>query len=235
MEGRPLIVNRGTFVVGSDFELRSVPVQSHLVSSYGGRLRIGDRVRIAHGVGISCSGRIDIDDDVSIGAFCMLLDSDFHVAGASEIAPEPKPIHIGQGAKLGHRVIVLPGSKVGAGAVVLAGSVVSGEVPAHTVVSGNPARPPLASNDTGIDDPHDVVPRLVRDVLGLERLPSADEGPDQISSWDSLGALRLIFALEERFSISLTEDEIKTARSIRDIVDRVGTARARGGRAERAD
>ena len=71
------------------------------------------------------------------------------------------------------------------------------------------------------------MPLLVQSVLGLPAAPEPDQGPDQISAWDSLGALRLVLALEEQFAITLTEDEIRTARSVRDIADRVKAAQKR--------
>src|SRR4029077_19556342 len=40
----------------------------------------------------------------------------------------------------GHGAIVLPGRNVGTGAVVAAGAGVTKEVPAYTIVAGNPAR-----------------------------------------------------------------------------------------------
>jgi acetyltransferase-like isoleucine patch superfamily enzyme len=42
---------------------------------------------------------------------------------------------------IGPHAVILPGVRVGRGAVVAAGSVVTGSVPAMTVVQGNPARP----------------------------------------------------------------------------------------------
>src|SRR5687768_15117799 len=147
IEGRPCIVNGGTLTIGDHFELRSRPTQSHLIVSGGGRLRIGNRVKIGSGAAIACQGSIEIGDDVSLGAFCMLMDSDFHVAGDETQEAKVRPIAIETGARLGHRVIVLPGSRIGAGAVVRPGSVISGDIPAGAVVQGNPARPERAESD----------------------------------------------------------------------------------------
>jgi acetyltransferase-like isoleucine patch superfamily enzyme len=51
-----------------------------------------------------------------------------------------KEIQIGEDCWIGGNVIILPGVTLGRGAVVGAGSVVTKNVPAFTVVAGNPAR-----------------------------------------------------------------------------------------------
>jgi phosphonate metabolism protein (transferase hexapeptide repeat family) len=50
-------------------------------------------------------------------------------------------VHIGHDVWIGHGAIVLPGRNVGTGAVVAAGAIVTKDVPAYTIVAGNPARP----------------------------------------------------------------------------------------------
>jgi phosphonate metabolism protein (transferase hexapeptide repeat family) len=50
-------------------------------------------------------------------------------------------IHIGHDVWIGHGAIVLPGRNIGTGAVIAAGAVVTKDVPAYTIVAGNPARP----------------------------------------------------------------------------------------------
>ena len=49
-------------------------------------------------------------------------------------------VHIGHDVWIGHGAIVLPGRGIGTGAVVAAGAVVTKDVPAYTIVAGNPAR-----------------------------------------------------------------------------------------------
>ncbi|WP_316158027.1 MULTISPECIES: chloramphenicol acetyltransferase [unclassified Bradyrhizobium] len=50
-------------------------------------------------------------------------------------------VEIGHDVWIGHGAIVLPGRNIGTGAVVAAGAIVTKDVPAYTVVAGNPARP----------------------------------------------------------------------------------------------
>jgi phosphonate metabolism protein (transferase hexapeptide repeat family) len=49
-------------------------------------------------------------------------------------------VQIGHDVWIGHGAIVLPGRNVGTGAVVAAGAIVTKDVPAYTIVAGNPAR-----------------------------------------------------------------------------------------------
>ena len=49
-------------------------------------------------------------------------------------------VHIGHDVWIGHGAIVLPGRNIGTGAVIAAGAIVTKDVPAYTIVGGNPAR-----------------------------------------------------------------------------------------------
>jgi acetyltransferase-like isoleucine patch superfamily enzyme len=129
-------------------------------------VRVGDRARIMGPLHITCMGpwqrylsigsdtlitgplRIDlaadvrIGDRVRIGHDVLLLTND-HDIGERELRCGPliaMPIHIGDGAWLSSRCIVLPGVSVGAGAIVAAGAVVTRDVPPDTLVAGIPAR-----------------------------------------------------------------------------------------------
>jgi phosphonate metabolism protein (transferase hexapeptide repeat family) len=50
-------------------------------------------------------------------------------------------VTIGHDVWIGHGAIVLAGRNIGTGAVVAGGAVVTKDVPAYTIVAGNPARP----------------------------------------------------------------------------------------------
>ena len=49
-------------------------------------------------------------------------------------------VTIGHDVWIGHGAIVLPGRNIGTGAVIAAGAIVTKDVPAYTIVAGNPAR-----------------------------------------------------------------------------------------------
>jgi len=49
-------------------------------------------------------------------------------------------VRIGHDVWIGHGAVVLPGRNVGTGAVIAAGAIVTKDVPAYSIVGGNPAR-----------------------------------------------------------------------------------------------
>ena len=116
-------------------------------------------------VGISgcvlCAAKsIRINEGVNIGSGALLMDTDFHQpVGQWEWGSDPgrgaKPIHIGRGAFIGARAIVLKGVTIGERAVVGAGAVVTKDVPSGHIAVGNPARIllPRAEGDRQPCDP----------------------------------------------------------------------------------
>src|SRR6478752_10185304 len=61
-------------------------------------------------------------------------------------------VDIGHDVWIGHGAVILPGRNVGTGAVVAAGAIVTRDVPAYTIVAGNPARPIRRRFPEGIAD-----------------------------------------------------------------------------------
>jgi acyl carrier protein len=68
-------------------------------------------------------------------------------------------------------------------------------------------------------------------VLGLSTPPADTDGPDQIREWDSLGALKIVLAIEEAYGIALNEQELKAMVSLAELARVIETARARLGNA----
>lgn len=107
-------------------------------------LSIGDRVRIGHGVVLTGSHMLVIEDDVLIAGGCHISDNSHSInPDGPRYLDQPltcSPTLIGKGAWLGQNVCVLPGSTIGERAVIGAGSVVSGVIPPHSIAVGSPAR-----------------------------------------------------------------------------------------------
>jgi acetyltransferase-like isoleucine patch superfamily enzyme len=104
-------------------------------------IAIGDHVGMS-GVTICAQRRIDIGDRVVLGANSVIVDTDFHPTEPSR-RYEPgtaQPVVIEEDVFVGMHVLVLKGSRIGRGTVIGAGSVVTGEIPAHVIAAGNPAR-----------------------------------------------------------------------------------------------
>lgn len=143
---------RGSIQIGTHFSANShwryntigifQPVTLKTVT-YEATITIGRNVGVS-GCTISAAERIVIDDDVLVGAGCLIADSDFHpIAYEDRDIPEKTlnaPIHIGAGAFIGARSIVLKGVTIGRGSVIGAGSVVTRDIPPGVIAAGNPAR-----------------------------------------------------------------------------------------------
>jgi acetyltransferase-like isoleucine patch superfamily enzyme len=116
---------------------RLAPIE--LGANAGGRLSIGDRTFINQGASIVATSRIEIGDDVRIGDFVGIYDSDFHPM--DEISESRRaPVKIGNNVWLARGAIILPGVEIGDHAVIGAGSVVTTSVPDRTLAAGNPAQ-----------------------------------------------------------------------------------------------
>jgi acetyltransferase-like isoleucine patch superfamily enzyme len=107
-------------------------------------LSIGDRVGIRPAVTISATERVTIDDDVIIGSFSSIVDSDHTFdLGRPNVMHNPSrtaPIHIGRGTWLAERVAVLKGVTIGRCCMVGANSVVRDDLPDYSIAVGAPAR-----------------------------------------------------------------------------------------------
>lgn len=217
--GAPWVENRGRISIGSGFHISSRPVQTHLVVHRGATLRIGHDVHVSHGCGIACHSLIQIGDRTQIGAFTMVLDSDYHVPGDPTAKAVPLPIEIGREVCIGSQVTILRGSRIGDHAIIEPGTVVSGDIPAGARVAGVPARlvldPQQGEKDGSVDT---RVTRTAMRTFRLETPPSLNDGPEQINAWNSLGALSLLVSIEEEFGVSLSEQDVQSVRTLGDLV-----------------
>jgi UDP-2-acetamido-3-amino-2,3-dideoxy-glucuronate N-acetyltransferase len=97
---------------------------------------VGDRVTVKCGVQLWDGLRVA--DDVFIGPNAT-FSNDKYPRSRQHDRPVEETF-IGPGASIGASAVVLPGVTIGARALVGAGSVVTYDVPAKAIVSGNPAR-----------------------------------------------------------------------------------------------
>lgn len=138
---------------------RAAHVYSSTILDVGtrGEVSIGPFAML-NGARLVCEARIEIGAYAAISWNVMIMDSyrlprdperrrvlieragaPLHCLVDSELAAEPVRLH--DNVWLGFDVCVLPGVTIGEGSVVGARSVVCGDVPAYTLVAGNPARP----------------------------------------------------------------------------------------------
>ncbi len=152
--GLPLIRSRrrGSIQIGSHFKAASRSryntigvIQPVIIRTLTPKARIV----IGHNVGISgatiaAKELITIGDNVLIGSGCIITDSDAHAveyeARMAHAATATAPVHIGEGAFIGARSLIMKGVTVGARSVIGAGSIVTRDIPANCIAAGNPAK-----------------------------------------------------------------------------------------------
>lgn len=107
-------------------------------------VRIGRRCKIQSHTFI-CEG-VTIDDEVFVGHNVNFINDKYPraIGESGGLQTEADwtvlPTHVGRGASIGTGAIILGGVTIGEGALVGAGAIVTRDVPAHSVVAGNPAR-----------------------------------------------------------------------------------------------
>lgn len=92
------------------------------------------------------SGHVTIEEDCFFGHRCMLLTGthDYRKTGMERLQAVPdggRDIHVKKGVWMGSGVTVLGPAVIGENAVLAAGSLITGDVPANTIMAGHPARP----------------------------------------------------------------------------------------------
>jgi len=111
-----------------------------------GSIIIGKNVGISSSI-IFSQKNITIEDNVAIGAGCMIFDTNFHsldpkIRGTKNdlINAKNASVRICKHAFIGARSIVTKGVTIGENSIIAAGSVVVKDIPANQVWGGNPAK-----------------------------------------------------------------------------------------------
>lgn len=103
---------------------------------------MGENFYANHNLTILDCTKVKFGDNVFIGPNCS-----FYTAGhpldakqRNEGLEYARPVTVGDNVWLGGNVVVLPGVSIGNNAVIGAGSVVTKDIPDHSVAVGNPCK-----------------------------------------------------------------------------------------------
>jgi acetyltransferase-like isoleucine patch superfamily enzyme len=148
MEQLPYIVGRGSLSIGDDVRLSGKPS-----FAFSSRHCADPLLTIGQGTFLGHQSAITVGRAVKIGSHCLVAggvrisDFDGHPTGAAErragetcASDDVLPVGIGNDVWIGHGAMILKGVQIGDRAIIGARSVVTKDVPADTIVAGNPAR-----------------------------------------------------------------------------------------------
>lgn len=133
--------NNNKIFIGSNCCLKNLTIDMKNDNSV---IKIGDKTSIEEARITSFEPyKIEIGKDCMFSANIVIMNTDVHKIydiDTSLKTNEGKEISIGNHVWLGIRTIILKGVSIGDNAIVAAGSIVTKDVKANTIVSGNPAK-----------------------------------------------------------------------------------------------
>lgn len=135
-----------------------------------GGARVGSRVTIKSGVQLWDG--VTLEDDVFVGPNVTFTNDPYPRSKKRPSSYSATTVEAG--ASIGANATILPGLRIGRGAMVAAGAVVTGDVPAHGIVKGNPARLDSYDESSSIQAEtrlSDSINKLGRTDCGVELIP----------------------------------------------------------------
>jgi|SRR5687768_5944843 len=128
-----------------------------LIFKYGGAISIGENCYIGDHSRIWSGENVKIGNSVFVSHNVNIMDTNSHEINAFEREYshkkllenglpskkgniETKPVIIEDHVWIGFNAIILKGVRIGQGAIIAAGSVITKDIPAYTLVGGNPAK-----------------------------------------------------------------------------------------------
>lgn len=109
-------------------------------ADFGKNLKIGKNVFINSGCRFQDQGGISIGDESLVGHNVVFATINHDYNPENRGTMFLKPIVLEKRSWIGANATILPGIRIGENSVVAAGSVVTKDVPANTIVAGNPAK-----------------------------------------------------------------------------------------------
>lgn len=187
LEGDPVIKNESgdpkKIVIGDNCRISS----GGIVCKTNGSVKIGSFCVLEDGVGLYCLEKIQIGDYTGIATGTTIIDNNTHRIGVEDrirhrirVSPigegypglgngwelsESAPIIIGDCVWIGAGCTILKGVTIGDGSIVARNSVVTKDVPAYTIVAGNPARPVKT-----LEKPDEPITEIAERMLDLQGL-----------------------------------------------------------------
>lgn len=116
-------------------------IESPFHCIYGKNIYLGDHVYFNVSCMIIDNNRVDIGNHVMFGPLVQVYTAahDLQAELRNQGLEVAKPILIEDNVWIGGSAILLPGVRIGKNSVIGAGAVVTRDVPANTLVAGNPA------------------------------------------------------------------------------------------------
>lgn len=198
--------------------------------------------------------------EITIGRHCMIAsgcrffdapghptDPESRKAGNPANLEDVRPIRLHDNVWIGTEAMIFPGVTIGEGSVVVARSVVVNDVPAYSMVAGNPARViqrlpgsgAPAGKGSGVERNGGAIQEPARatsagsldDVLEIvRRALGADVGPAEDfydAGMTSIMTLPLLVEIEQRFGVTIPEYEFSDARTAQELAACIDMALAR--------
>lgn len=121
---------------------RESVIEPPFYCSYGRNIYLGDHVYLNVLCTILDCNEVRLGNHVMVGPAVQIYTAahDLLAEARNQGWETARPVVVGDNVWLGGGTILLPGVTIGRNAVVGAGAVVTRDVPANTVVAGNPAR-----------------------------------------------------------------------------------------------